>query len=90
MSVILLNLLMNTWTRSVKAGTVAAMPKVYDDDAGILSTDSEDIDAALQITGRFASVAQQKLNVEKSSRVPKKQRRKLRIVSCWTANILML
>ena len=30
---VLLNLLMNTWARSVKAGTVTAMPKVYADDA---------------------------------------------------------
>ena len=34
LSVLLLNLLMNTWARSVKAGTTTAMPKVYADDPG--------------------------------------------------------
>ena len=63
LGVLLLNLLMNTWARSVKAGTTAAMPKVHADD---LSKDSEDIDVALKITGCFARVTQQKLNVEKN------------------------
>ena len=39
-SVLLLNLLMSTWARSVKAGTTTAMPKVYVDDAGVLSKNS--------------------------------------------------
>ena len=65
LSVLLLNLLMNTWARSVKAGTTTAMSKVYADDAGVLSKTSEDIDVALKITGWFATVTQQKLNVEK-------------------------
>ena len=43
--------LMNTRSRSVKAGTTTAMPKVC---AG------GDIDIALRITGRFATVTQQK------------------------------
>ena len=64
LSVLLLNLLMNTWARSVKAGTTTAMPKVYADDPGVLS--KRDIDIALRITGRFATVTQQKLNVEKT------------------------
>ena len=54
LSVLLLNLLMNTWARSVKAGTTTAMPKVYADDAGVLSENSEDIDIAVKISGRFA------------------------------------
>ena len=36
------------------------MPKVYADDAGVFSKVNEDIDVALQITGRFARVTQQK------------------------------
>ena len=67
LSVLLLNLLMNTWAKSLKAG-VTAMPQVYADDAGVLSKISEDIHVALQITGRFARVStQQKLNVGKSN-----------------------
>ena len=42
------------------------MPKVYADDAGVLSKDSRDIAIALKITGRFATVTQQKLNVDKT------------------------
>ena len=34
--VLLLDLPRNTWGRSVKPGTVTAMPKVYDDDARVL------------------------------------------------------
>ena len=64
LSVLLLNLPMNTWVRSVQAGTVTAMPKVYAD-ARVLSKASEDMDVALKITGRCARVTQQKLNVEK-------------------------
>ena len=41
------------------------MPEVYAEDAGVLSKTSEDLGAASQITGRLASVTQQKLNVEK-------------------------
>ena len=48
LSVLLLNLFVNTWARSVKAGTTTAMPKVHADDAGVLSTNSEDIDIASQ------------------------------------------
>ena len=66
LSVLLLNLLMNTWARSVKTETTTAMPKVYADDAGVLSKNSCDIDIALKITGRFATVTQQKLNVDKT------------------------
>ena len=55
LSVLLVNLLMNTWARSVKAGTTTAMPKVYADDAGVLSENSEDIDIAVKISGRFAT-----------------------------------
>ena len=67
LSVLLLNLLMNTWARSVKAGTTTAMPKVHADDAGVLSKNSRDIDIALRITGRFATVTQQRLNVDKTN-----------------------
>ena len=66
LSVLLLNLLMNTWARSVKTETTTAMPKVYADDAGVLSKNSCDIDIALKITCRFATVTQQKLNVDKT------------------------
>ena len=66
LSVLLLNLLMNTCARSVKAGTTTAMPKVYADDAGVLSKNSRDIDISPRITGRFATVTQQKLNVDKT------------------------
>ena len=38
--------LMNTWARSVKAGTMIAMPNVFADDAGVLSNKSEDVDVA--------------------------------------------
>ena len=48
LSMHLLNLLMNTWARSVKAGTTTAMPKVCADDAGVLSKDCENIDVALK------------------------------------------
>ena len=37
LSVLSLNLLMNTWARSVKTVTTTAMPKVYAD-AGVLSS----------------------------------------------------
>ena len=66
LSVLLLNLLVNTWARSVKAGTTTAMPKVCADDAGVLSKNSRDINIALKITGRFDTVTQQKLNVDKT------------------------
>ena len=66
LSVLLLNLLMNTRARSVKTVTTTTMPKVYADDAGVLSKNSHDIDIALKITGRFAKVTQQKLNVDKT------------------------
>ena len=46
LSVLLLNLLMNTWARSLKAGITTAMPKVYAEDAGVLSKNSCDIDIA--------------------------------------------
>ena len=42
------------------------MPKVYADDAGVLSKNSRDIDIAFNITGRFATVTQQKLSVDKT------------------------
>ena len=51
--------------RFVNGGTVAGMPKVYADDARVLSTASEDIDAAVQIAGCSASVTQPTRNVEK-------------------------
>ena len=54
---------MNTWARSVKAGTIAALPKLYADDAGVLNKDSVDINVALNFTGCFARVTQHKLNV---------------------------
>ena len=66
LSMLLLNLLKNTWARSVKAVTTTAMPKAYADDAGALNKNSENIDIALKITGRFATVTQQKLNVDKT------------------------
>ena len=40
LNVLLPNLLMNTWARSVKTETTTAMPKVYADDAGVLSKNS--------------------------------------------------
>ena len=49
LSVLLQHLLMNTWARSVKAGTDTAMPEVYAD-AGVFSKVSEDIDVANQGT----------------------------------------
>ena len=66
LSVFLLNFLMNTRARSVKAETRTGMLKVYADDAGVLSKNSRNIDIALKITGRFATVTQQKLNVDKT------------------------
>ena len=42
--VLLFDLVMNTWARSVKAETVTAMSKVHDDDAGVLSEVGEDVD----------------------------------------------
>ena len=42
------------------------MPNVYPDDAGVLSKNSRDIDITLRITGCFATVTQQKLNVDKT------------------------
>ena len=53
---------MNMWARSVKTET----PKVHAEDAGVHSKNSCDIDIALKITGRFATVTQQKLNVDKT------------------------
>ena len=50
----------------MKAETATATPKVYADDAGVLSKNSRDIDIALKITGRFATVTQQKLDVDKT------------------------
>ena len=40
LSVLLLNLLMKTWARAVEAQTATATPKVYADDAGVLSQNS--------------------------------------------------
>ena len=42
------------------------MPKVYADDAGVLIKNSRDIDIALKIIGRFATVTQQTLIVDKT------------------------
>ena len=39
---------MSTWARSVKAGTVTAVPQVYADDTGVLSKVCEDVDVALK------------------------------------------
>ena len=56
---------MNTWVRSVKVGTTTAMLKV-------LTTQEFSVRTAVtstsrsKITGRFATVTQQKLNVEKT------------------------
>ena len=61
LSVLLLNLLMNTWARSVKTETTTAMPEIYADDAGVFSKNSCDVDIALKISGRFATVTQQTL-----------------------------
>ena len=55
--------LMHTLSRSMYAWAVAALRQVCTDDAGVLTKTSEDNDAALQITGRFPRVTQQKLNV---------------------------
>ena len=64
---------MQTWARSVIAGTVASMPKVYADDAGVLSKAS------------FARASQQKLNVEKTRLgIPQKQRCKR--ANCFVLN----
>ena len=41
LGVLLLDLLMNTWARSVRAGTVTAMPKIRADDAGVLTAKPE-------------------------------------------------
>ena len=49
-----------------KTETKTAMPNVYADDAGVLGKNSCDIDIALKITGRIATVTQQKLNVDKT------------------------
>ena len=53
-----------SFARSVKTETTTAMPKVCADDAGVLSKNICDVDIALKITGRFATVTQQKLNVD--------------------------
>ena len=42
--VLLFDLVMKTWARSVKAETVIAMAKVHDADAGVLSEVGEDVD----------------------------------------------
>ena len=63
---LLLKLLKNTWARSLKAVTTTAMIKVYADDSGVFSKNSENIDIALKIIGRFATVTQQKLNGDKT------------------------
>ena len=41
----------------MKAGTTAALPKFYADDAGVLSKDGEDIDVSLKITECFSHTA---------------------------------
>ena len=66
LTVLILNLLMNTWARSMKVGPTAAMPKVFADDAGVFNKNSEDVDVAFKITQYFARVTQQKRNVEKA------------------------
>ena len=50
----------NTWARSVKGGTIAAMPKVHADDAGVLSKDREGVDGGMSCQSHTA-----KLIVEK-------------------------
>ena len=52
--------------------------KVYVDDAGVLSKESEDIDVGLKITGCFARDTQQKLNVERT-----------KAWSCWTSFLML-
>ena len=65
LNVFFLNLLMNAWARYVTVGTIAAMPKVYADDAGVLCNNCDDVDVAPKLMGFLARVTPQKLNVEK-------------------------
>ena len=65
-SVLLLNLLMNVWSRASMAASSSVVPQVFADDAGVISTTAAGIASVLHLTGSFAKVTQQKLNVGKS------------------------
>ena len=62
----LLNVLMNIWARAIRADAPDVTPAVFADDAGAYSSDAAAVQKALEITGKFASVTKQRLNVEKS------------------------
>jgi hypothetical protein len=66
LSVVLLNLLVNVWARSVRAGAPSATPCAYADDSGATSTQAVPIQQVLNITGKFAIVTGQVLNAAKS------------------------
>ena len=66
LSVLLLNALMNVWASAIRSRAPSVKPAVFADDAGGYSPCSEDVQQALDVTGRFATVTKQKLNVDKS------------------------
>jgi len=66
LSVLLLNLLVNVWTRAVRVEAPAALPCGYADDTGATASQAGPIQQVLSITGSFATVTCQVLNASKS------------------------
>ena len=66
MSVVLLNLLVDVWAKSVKCEVPAAIPAGCADDTGITSNETSAVHSTLDLTGSFSSLTGQSLNAKKS------------------------
>ena len=64
--VVLLNVLINVWTRAVRSEVPDAKPAGYADDTGITTTQAPAVQSTLDLTGRFAVLTGQILNATKS------------------------
>jgi hypothetical protein len=66
LSVILLNLLVDVWAKSLKSEVPSAIPVGYADDTGIISQEASAMQSTMNLTGAFASLTGQCLNAKKS------------------------
>ena len=66
LSVVLLNLLVDVWAKSLKCEVPAAMPCGYADDTGMTSLEAASVQSTMDLTGTFATLTGQCLNAKKS------------------------
>ena len=66
LSVVLLDLLVNVWAKTIKQEVPSARPTGYADDTGVTSLEAEAVQATLNITEEFARLTGQVLNANKS------------------------